>query len=251
MKNEKSGNSRTAKNNIVLITPVSKDLLYFKIADSIRSYIRLSHLKRGERLPSERELSAQFECGRHSIREALRILQNEGVIRVKIGSGTYIADDSDVGSLYLKLVKVNYMELLSIKTELEKYAIRTAICRGAAACTDGLASVLAELESDATQGRFNSDTDKLFHRRLIEMSGNRMLVQIIEKIIESFDDYAGVLIRSSRICVETIPFHRQIVEALRRSDPEMAARACDRIMQIDSLVLNMLDSRAPGAVSQK
>lgn len=237
---------QSAKNNIVLITPVSKDLLYFKIADSIKNYIKLNHMQPGDKLPSERVLSAQFECGRHSIREAMRILQNESIVKVKIGSGTYISRNSDAGSLFLKLVKVNYLELLSIKTELEKYAVRSVIQNTAVEQLDLLDNILTELELRASQGIFDSDTDKLFHKTLVGLTGNKMLEQIIEKIIEAFDDYAGILLRSSEICMDTIPFHRDLLDAIRAGDPELANQACDRIMEIDSRVLNMIDSQSSG-----
>ena len=115
------------KKEIALMTPVSKDLLYVKIADAIHGYIRENNLKPGDRLPSERALSQQLGTGRHSVREALRVLENQGIIEVRMGAGTFVAEETQDNSLYMEFVKINYMEMLNIKVELEKYAVKLSM----------------------------------------------------------------------------------------------------------------------------
>ena len=97
------------KNDISLMTPISKDLLYMKIADAISDHIQKNDLKPGDKLPPERELAARFQTSRHSVREALRVLENQGVITSQMGSGTYVARIQKESSIYLDLVKVNYI----------------------------------------------------------------------------------------------------------------------------------------------
>ena len=103
------------KKEIALMTPVSKDLLYVKIADAIHGYIRENNLKPGDRLPSERALSQQLGTGRHSVREALRVLENQGIIEVRMGAGTFVAEETQDNSLYMEFVKINYMEMLNMQ----------------------------------------------------------------------------------------------------------------------------------------
>lgn len=74
------------KKEIALMTPVSKDLLYVKIADAIHGYIRENNLKPGDRLPSERALSQQLGTGRHSVREATPCAGESGNYRSEDGS---------------------------------------------------------------------------------------------------------------------------------------------------------------------
>ena len=170
------------KNDISLQIPST--LLYVKIADAIHSYIRQNNLKPGDRLPSERELSKQFQAGRHSVREALRALQKEGVIEVRIGCGTYVAESHQPHALYLDLVKIDYRELMSIKTELEKYSIREVIKKASLSQLREVEDCLVSLEKAREKGIFLPETDKSFHILLANLSGNKMLVQMISKMIE-------------------------------------------------------------------
>lgn len=221
------------KNDIALITPISKDLLYVKIADAIHTYIQENDLKPGDRLPSERALSEQFQTGRHSVREALRILENKGIIEVRMGRGTYVAETAQHTSFYLEFVKVNYLEMLNIKTELEKYAVRLTIPKATAVQLNKLEEYLIVMEQGCREGRFLSDVDKKFHRYLASLSGNKMLVQMISKMIEAFDEYYGILPQNEQMCLDTIPWHRTLWEALRDQDGDKAAEACDHIWEID------------------
>ena len=229
------------KNGIALITPISKDLLYVKIADAIQNYIRMNKLQPGDKLPSERTLSVQFQTGRYSVREALRVLEAEKIIEVKTGSGAYIAENSTSSSIFLKLVKVNYLELLSIKTSLEKLALQSVIENGKQSQFDQLEIIVTKLEKEGAQGIYDVAADKKFHKMLVEISGNKTLAQMIVKIIEAFDDYSGVLDQSATMCIETIPCHRQMLDAIKERNVELANKACDRIMSLDTQVLHAME----------
>ncbi|RHR27636.1 FadR family transcriptional regulator [Clostridium sp. AF19-22AC] len=225
------------KNGISLITPVSKDLLYTKIADAVSDYIKNNHLMPGDKLPSERELAASFQTSRHTVREALRVLENQGIISSQIGSGTYVAHVEEESSLYLESVKINYLEMLNIKTELEKYAISLVAERVAAKDLEELESLLGRIEDSSQRGVFESDTDKQFHYRLSELSGNKMLAQMIKKMIEAFDEYYSILPQSTQLCLRTVARHRELLDAISRKDTEAAAKACDEILLIDQTLI--------------
>lgn len=111
-------------NNPIKVKPIQHDLLYTKIADAIMEYIKENDLKTGDRIPSERELAQEFNTSRNSVREALRVLENDGIIEVKMGKGAYITEKKAENSFYLKVWKVNYIELLEMKSVLEMHIIR-------------------------------------------------------------------------------------------------------------------------------
>lgn len=221
------------KNDISLITPVSRDLLYTKIADTISQYIQKNNLASGDKLPSERELAARFQTSRHSVREALRILENQGIITSQMGSGTYVADAKGRSSIYLEFVKVNYLEMLHIKTELEKYAVRQALGEASPAQLQELEGLLCAMEKNQERGTWDPHGDKQFHYLLADLSGNKMLAQMIKKMIEAFDDYYSVLPQSVQMCLETLPWHRSLLEAIRKHDEPAALQACDEICRIN------------------
>lgn len=65
--------------------------VYIQIHDKIKEDIEKGVWKIGDRLPSERELSIQFNVSRMTLRQAIQTLAEEGILERKIGSGTYVA----------------------------------------------------------------------------------------------------------------------------------------------------------------
>ena len=75
----------TSKNPI--FQPYQPKRAFQEISQEIQRVILTKKLKRGERLPSERSLAAQFQVGRLTIREALRTLETKGLINIRPGRG--------------------------------------------------------------------------------------------------------------------------------------------------------------------
>lgn len=64
--------------------------LYQQIADELRSNIQESVFKIGDRLPTETELSDRFGVNRHTLRRAMEVLRQEGIVDVERGRGTFV-----------------------------------------------------------------------------------------------------------------------------------------------------------------
>ena len=63
---------------------------YIQIHDQIKSEIDQKIWKIGERLPSERDLAEKFQVSRMTLRQAITLLVEEGVLERRVGSGTFI-----------------------------------------------------------------------------------------------------------------------------------------------------------------
>jgi GntR family transcriptional repressor for pyruvate dehydrogenase complex len=225
-------------NEVHSIEPVSKDLLYMKIADAIHNYIHVNKLKPGDKIPSERDLARQFKTGRNSVREALRILENESIVEVKTGKGVFVVQNSELGSIYLKLIKVNFMELLDTKMILEKAVIEYAIKKASPAQLQKLEAYLSAMELEASQGVFDPKNDHYFHRSLLEIRNNKMVLEIVLNLIKALDKYADVLDNVDSIWLNTVPYHRDMFEAIKNGDKKAAFDAYDQIYNIDIIALN-------------
>jgi len=68
--------------------------LFEQAVDQIKKLIISGHLRPGDKLPSENELSHLLNVSRSSVREALRALESNGLIQVKSGAGAYVSDDA-------------------------------------------------------------------------------------------------------------------------------------------------------------
>lgn len=230
--------------DMATIQPVSKELIYIKIADAIHSFIYSNQLKPGDKIPAERALAQQMQTSRNSVREALRILENQGLIQAEIGKGTFVKRNTPSHSIYFQLFKVNYLELLEVKTLLEREAIPMVMETATKEQLRILEQLLVELEEQSAGGSFATEQDKRFHFQLLSMCGNKTMAQMIGNLIEVLTNYAKVLQNVDQMWITTIPHHRQLVESIQAKDLEKALEAHQKIFEIDIYVLNSVASIA-------
>ena len=65
--------------------------IYLQIAEEIKNNIQQKTYESGDKLPTEKDLSARFDVNRHTVRNAIALLKEEGLIRVDRGRGMYVA----------------------------------------------------------------------------------------------------------------------------------------------------------------
>ena len=71
---------------------MNSKLIYYQIYESLKKDVANKIYKTGDKLPSENHLSKRFEVNRHTVRKALQILKNEGILFSKRGSGVIVQD---------------------------------------------------------------------------------------------------------------------------------------------------------------
>jgi len=116
-----------------LFQPLPEKRTFKEIAEQIRGSIYANTLKPGDKLPSERELAVQFNVGRISVREALRMLEQAGLIYIRQGSsgGAYVkeADTSVIAESVYDLVfrsDVRLEDLTEARLAVEKQILQNA-----------------------------------------------------------------------------------------------------------------------------
>ncbi len=109
--------------------PLGRRKAYEEVADRIRTLIFSAAVKTGQRLPTERELSAQFGVSRVVIREAIRALELTGLLKVKKGQkgGIFVSEDhrrpftDTIGNL-LGRGDAQLEDLFEVRRLIEPYA---------------------------------------------------------------------------------------------------------------------------------
>lgn len=223
----------------IAVKPVQRDLLYTKIADAIIQYIKENGLKNGDKIPSERVLAQEFNTSRNSVREALRVLERDHIIEVKMGKGAYITSENTQESFYLKLWKVNYIEMLEIKSILELHIIENLCGNLTAAQAESLEMPLRRMEKGAEMGLFLQNEDFVFHSRIRKIYNNSTLEQMLDNLVKALDDYGRDLEGVSYIWRQTIPYHRQILDAMVKNRPFAAREAYIHIEELDRKALEI------------
>ena len=115
-------------------SPYKKKRAFEDIANKIKELISNDRLKPGDRLPPETEIARQFNVGRNTIREALRVLELSGFVKIQRGGkgGPLIADTSlnRITNLFLDLVRfqdVSIEELKLARCQTERMIFHEAI----------------------------------------------------------------------------------------------------------------------------
>jgi DNA-binding FadR family transcriptional regulator len=153
-----------------------------QVADVLRREITLGIYPAGSDLPSEARLSARFAVSRPSSREALRVLESEGLIRVARGARggakvllPTLATISRYLGVYLQMRGVKLAELYSALQSYEPQAARAIATRRDQAALSALAQCVARQEfSTHDRAAFNTHEEE-FRRLLLAHCGNEVI----------------------------------------------------------------------------
>ncbi len=176
----------------IYFNPVSKKRVSEVIYDQIFEKISTKELKPGDRLPSERELAAQFGCGRPSVREALRMLQQDDLIAVDVGAngGATIKHsimDSAIHPIQ-RLVGVGAISLSDLVV-YRKYNDKACMELAMENATSEDLKKLQQILFDYDKNLKNADKvhriDIMFHEYFARASHNNVCL-LVAKIITSF-----------------------------------------------------------------
>jgi GntR family transcriptional repressor for pyruvate dehydrogenase complex len=216
-----------------LLQRVKKVRISDTVVDQIIALIENGRLRVGDQLPGERELVNQLQVGRASVREALRILEAQGVIEVSPGKGTFITSevsrlaDQEGVRLWFQQHAGEVLEMLEIRTLLERYSARLAATRATRQQIDQARRVLDDVEEALGQGDLDilGYGDQSFHRLLAEASGNNLLLELIDAIIEAMVSPRRTIQRLPGRAQVSLDEHRAILQAITDRDPEAAEQA--------------------------
>src|SRR5882757_6335597 len=104
----------------MMMTVIHKRSLAEEVAEQLRKAIADGKYKTGEQLPTEPELMKQFGVGRSSVREAIRILANSGLLRVQQGVGTFIEASTGINEpFHQRLKRAEAHDLNEVRQLLE------------------------------------------------------------------------------------------------------------------------------------
>ena len=207
---------------------IEHNALYQVVANRLRERIYDRELEPGQVI-DEKELCEVFGISRTPMREALKVLDSEGLVELVPRRGCFVKD--------LKLEELR--DLFPVMAALEGLCAREALENAQAADVERLEAHHAELEKFAAAGDINSyyEVNFTLHQLIQELSGNRWLQRVttdLRKILR--------LARHSQLTVEgrleqSLNEHRQIMDAFRRGDVEAVEQTmkCHLDSQLEAL----------------
>lgn len=163
-----------------------------QVADELRLLIVSGELSEGDSLGTESDLIARFGVSRPSMREALRILEAEGLISVRRGVlGGVIVHEPDqritarTTALVLQARDVSLADVYSARSLLEPVAARVvAESRGRRSAARELEALVAHEAGVVQDPQAFGPANTAFHQRLVSLAGNQTLTVVAEMLNE-------------------------------------------------------------------
>jgi len=208
-----------------------------QIANQLRQAILDGRLRANERLPTEAELAERFAVSRPTIREALKHLAAQNLIRSRRGAsgGTFVKEPSDAEAqqsltsamtLLVSMGKFSSQEIDEARLELERLCCRLAIKRVQKEQLDAMAAEVELQRSDIDDQDFCA-SDVRFHRALVDATGNAVLQYLMCAVIEALQPLSNMIVFRFRERDRIVAQHQRILEAMKSSDEAAALDALD------------------------
>ena len=225
---------------------------YQRLSDKIQDAIEKGGLKAGDRLPPERALAETFGVSRNSVREAIRTLSEQGILRSRHGDGTYICgpDLAPLASALLTAVDTegkSFDHIMEFRLTIEPSIARIATARHTGEQLRRLKIIVCDQRLKVLHGENDGELDAQFHTLLAEATGNPVFIDIISRLNELFSHNRTDDVRLKRRMEEAIDEHLMIIDALERRDAEACAHAMERHLHAVAEKHFLAQSRERGA----
>jgi len=234
------------------LEPVRKTKVYAEVAAQIHRLIGDGRLKPGDKLPPERELAEVFGVSRTSVRDAIRVLETQGLVEPRHGEGTVVRQipiDAIISPLAdaLAATKDFTADLFDMRKMLEPPLARAAAFRATAEDMRALEEIVARQTARMRAEEIAIDEDNAFHYRIATAAKNQVVLRTMDVLMD--------LLRESRVrslqgpgrAEKSLDGHRRILAAIQRRDPDGAAEGMRaHIEEIEAILFPARSQRESG-----
>ena len=222
---------------------VKKVRVYEEIVEQLKRYFEQGNLKPGERLPSERDLAEMFNCSRVSVRQALTILEAQGLVVRKVGGGTYKADEDDfelsqlVSLLMPEREEDAIDDPLEVRRLMEPQIARLAAVRATEEDIALMEDCLRLQKEKVERGQLIIHEDSQFHYAIARATKNGIIIRLGEAINDMIWETRQQSIMAEQGARRSLAGHYLIFEAIKNKDGEGASKAMEEhLREVESLM---------------
>src|SRR5271156_7112417 len=211
--------------------------LTMRVVGHIQKLIETGVLKAGNKVPPEREFATQLKISRASLRTGIGYLAAMGVMNVRHGVGTFMAEGpAELGKSSLGLLGALHgfqsWQMFEARMLLESNLAALAAERGKDEHFAALAEEGAEMYATIDDPSEYLIHDVRFHRTIAQASGNPILAALMETVTASLYDERRKQVERSRNLKESAEMHREIYRAIRARDAAEARKVMERHLQL-------------------
>jgi GntR family transcriptional repressor for pyruvate dehydrogenase complex len=220
------------------------EFLYENIATQIEATIK--NMSTGDKLPSERTLSAQYGVSRNVLREALRSLSEKGLLEIKPGKGIYVANlenEKVVSRLETMLLKNqsnyrnSFIDIVEARTMLELDVFEIASERATDKDLISISNVVHKMEQCNGDVDLFNHFDLQFHLRLAEATHNSVFPILVNTLFEMTGKQMFMFIRLNPDKMQDVQVeHMEILEAIKSKNKSRIAKAARRHFNVTEII---------------
>ena len=218
--------------------PIESEKLSNAVVRQIEKLILQGILRPGEKLPAERELAERFDVSRPSLRSAIALLQDKGLLVSKAGAGVFVGDM--LGSAFSPALMDLFarheeavFDYLSFRRDMEGLAAERAVQLASDTDLKVIAAILDRMEQ--AQGKRNAEEeaqlDAQFHMAIIEASHNVVMLHMMRSMYDLLRDGVfynrQIMFKQRTTRRDLFEQHRAINDALQARDAEGARAAVE------------------------
>lgn len=201
-----------------------------RIATQLVELIELQKLNPGDRLPPERALADLLEVSRPSLREALHILQAQGLVQIKHGQGTFVQEPIVAQELRASMMATTHglNELFDAREVLEVSASRWASNKASKEDIRQLRATLNQIDTITSTSPIDFDQlqvlDAKFHLTIVGIVGNRFINQTLNVLQDVMKMSMETTLRLPGRSDVSRKEHHAILEAIETGNGELASK---------------------------
>ena len=208
-----------------------------QVVNHVRSLIENGTLQPGDKIPPERELARTLKISRASLRTGIGYLAAMGVMKIRHGIGTFVADGPpDLGKASLSFMGALHgfqsWQMFEARIILESNLAALAAERGKEEHHAALAEEVAEMFAAVEGPSDYLIHDVLFHRIIAQASGNPILAAIMETVTSTMYDKRRKTVERAVDLRESAEMHREIYRAIRGRKPQDARRLMEQHLRM-------------------
>ena len=201
-----------------------------RIATQLVELIDLQKLNPGDRLPPERQLADLLEVSRPSLREALHILQAQGLVQIKHGQGTFVQEPIVAQELRASMMTKTHglNELFDAREVLEVPASKWAAEKATKEDIRLLRTTLNQIDTVTASHPIDFDQlqllDAKFHLTIVGVASNRFINQTLNVLQDVMRMSMETTLRLPGRSEISRREHSEILTAIENGDGELASR---------------------------
>lgn len=215
---------------------VQPEKLSTSVVHQIEELILRGILRPGERLPPERDLSERLGVSRPSLRDAVAMLQEQGLLTTRAGSGIYVADvlGSAFSPALIRLFSEHQdavFDYIAFRRDLESLTAARAARYGSDTDLQVVQAVFDKMvvADDRANPEEEARLDAQFHMAIVEASHNVIMLHMVRSMFDLLREGVfynrQVMFRQKTTRKALLDQHRAINTGLQARDPDAAAAA--------------------------